>query len=103
MNCTLLMMLYFASFYKCKAERLKWVDEEFEMIVFSDNFVKSEDETANHVSNELDHADILVVVAVTKEGSVNWIQSNSLNVPNIICFDSSMELRNKLGGSFVET
>ncbi|KAH0683263.1 hypothetical protein KY290_021851 [Solanum tuberosum] len=84
-------------------ERLKWVDEEFEMIVFSDNFVKSEDETVKHVSNELDRADILVVVAARKEGSVNWIQSNSQNVPNIICFDSSLALRNKLGGSFVET
>ncbi|PHT31903.1 hypothetical protein CQW23_28240 [Capsicum baccatum] len=84
------------------AERLKWVDEEFEMIVFSDNFVKYEDETVNHVRNELDRADILVVVAVRKEGSVNWIQSNSQSVPNIICFDSSLALRNKLGG-FVET
>ncbi|KAG5611856.1 hypothetical protein H5410_023137 [Solanum commersonii] len=44
-------------------ERLKWVDEEFEMIVFSDNYVKSEDETVKHVSNELDRVDILVVVA----------------------------------------
>ncbi|KAH0693664.1 hypothetical protein KY285_020761 [Solanum tuberosum] len=85
------------------AERLKWVDGEFEMIVFSDNFVKSEDEIVKHVSNELDRADILVVVAVRKEGSVNWIQSNNQNVPNIICFDSSLALRNKLGGSFVET
>ncbi|KAH0693670.1 hypothetical protein KY285_020767 [Solanum tuberosum] len=84
-------------------EGLKWVDEEFEMIVFSDNFVKSKDETVKHVSNELDRADILVVVAVRKEGSVNWIQSNSQNVPNILCFDSSLALKNKLGGSFVET
>ncbi|KAH0693656.1 hypothetical protein KY285_020753 [Solanum tuberosum] len=76
-------------------KRLKWVDGEFEMIVFSDNFVKSEDETVKLVSNELDRADILVVVAVRKEGSVNWIQSNSQNVPNIICFDSSLALRNK--------
>ncbi|KAM3200583.1 hypothetical protein P3L10_032945 [Capsicum annuum] len=37
------------------------------------------------------------------EGSVNWIQSNSQSVPNIICFDSSLALRNKLGGCFVET
>ncbi|KAM3359803.1 hypothetical protein P3S68_019514 [Capsicum galapagoense] len=85
------------------AERLKWVDEEFEMMVFSDNFVKYEDETVKHVRNELDRADILVVVAVRKEGSVNWIQSNSQSVPNIICFDSSLALRNKLGGCFVET
>ncbi|KAK4356137.1 hypothetical protein RND71_025108 [Anisodus tanguticus] len=99
---TLLMILYYVSFYKCKAERLKWADEEFEMIVFSDNFVKSKDEI-NHVRNELDRADILVVVAVRKEVLVNWIQSNSLNVPNIICFDSSLALRNKLGGSLVET
>ncbi|KAJ8574358.1 hypothetical protein K7X08_026163 [Anisodus acutangulus] len=79
-----------------KRERLKWVDEEFEMIVFSDNFVKSNDETVNHVRNELDRADILVVVAVRKDGSVNWIQANSPNVSNIICFDSSLALRNKL-------
>ncbi|MCD7452718.1 Vitamin D3 receptor [Datura stramonium] len=31
------------------------------------------------------------------------IQSNSLNVPNIICFDTSLALRNKLGGVSVET
>ncbi|XP_060184531.1 violaxanthin de-epoxidase, chloroplastic [Lycium barbarum] len=84
------------------AERLKWVDEEFEMIVFSDDFVKSKDET-DHVRNELDRADILVVVAVRKEGAVNWIQTKSPIVPNIICFDSSLALKNKLGGSFVET
>uniref|UniRef100_M0ZZR3 Uncharacterized protein n=1 Tax=Solanum tuberosum TaxID=4113 RepID=M0ZZR3_SOLTU len=70
------------------------------MIVFSDNFVKSEDETVKLVSNELDRADILVVVAVRKEGSVNWIQSNSQNVPNIICFDSSLALRNKAKGFY---
>ncbi|MCD9641753.1 Vitamin D3 receptor [Datura stramonium] len=73
------------------------------MIVFSNNFVKSKDETANHIRNELDRIDILVVVAVRKEGSVNWIQTNSLNVPNIICFDSSSALGNKLGGVSVET
>ncbi|KAK4380423.1 hypothetical protein RND71_002285 [Anisodus tanguticus] len=88
---------------KVEAERLKWVDKEFEMIVFSDNFVKSNDETVNHVRNELDRADILVVVAVRKDGSVNWIQANSPNVSNIICFESSLALRNKLGGIFVET
>ncbi|CAN4106434.1 unnamed protein product [Withania somnifera] len=85
------------------AERLKWVDEEFQMIVFSDNFVKSKDETVNHVRNELDRADILVVVSVRNEASVNWMQSNIQNIPNIICFDSSVALRNKLDGTFVET
>ncbi|XP_009792051.2 uncharacterized protein [Nicotiana sylvestris] len=85
------------------AEKLKWVDEEIEMIVFSDNFINSQDETVNHVRNELDRADILVLVAVCKEGSVNWIQTNSQNVPNIICFDSSSALRNKLGGILIET
>ncbi|OIT07019.1 PREDICTED: violaxanthin de-epoxidase, chloroplastic [Nicotiana attenuata] len=85
------------------AERLKWVDEEFEMIVFSDNFINSQDETVNRVRNELDLADILVLVAVSKEGSVNWIQTNSQNVPNIICFDSSSAQRNKLGGILIET
>lgn len=103
LDCTLLTILYFVSFYKCKAERLKWVDEEFEMIVFSDNFINSQDETVNRVRNELDRADILVLVAVSKEGSVNWIQTNSQNVSNIIWFDSSSALRNKLGGILIET
>lgn len=47
--------------------------------------------------------DILVIVAVNDEESVKWIQANSKNIPNIICFDSSMKLVNKLGGRYVES
>ncbi|KAK2655986.1 hypothetical protein Ddye_009038 [Dipteronia dyeriana] len=78
------------------ARRLKWVDQEFEMCVFTDdNFNQA------HLQRELSNADILVIVGVTNEEPVKWIQGNSQNIPNIITFDSSPSLLNKLGGSYV--
>ncbi|KAK9272873.1 hypothetical protein L1049_003252 [Liquidambar formosana] len=83
------------------AKRLKWVDEGFEMLVFSDNLHQFDDQKAENLRRELCHADILVIVAVTNEESVKWVQTNSESIPNIICFDSSPNLTNKLGGSFI--
>ncbi|KAK6922908.1 VDE lipocalin domain [Dillenia turbinata] len=85
------------------AQRLKWVDEEFEMLVFADNICQGDDEPAETFRYELSRADILVAVAITNEESVKWIQTNSANVPNIICFDCSPALTNKLGGSLIHS
>ena len=84
-----------------QAQRLQWVDEGFQMLVFTDNLHQSN--TVQTLQTELNQADVLVIVAVTKQDSVEWIQANSENIPNIICFDSSPVLVNKLGGSFVHT
>ncbi|XP_021274093.1 violaxanthin de-epoxidase, chloroplastic [Herrania umbratica] len=85
------------------AKRLTWVDEGYEMVVFTDNFHQSNDQTALNLQKELLCADILVVVAVTNQDSVKWIQTNSKNVPNIICFESHPNIVNKLGGSYVHS
>lgn len=71
------------------------------MAVFIDNLRHSSDQTVVNLQKELKHADILLIVAVTDQESVNWIRRNSQNVPNIISFDSSLDLTNKLGGTYV--
>ncbi|KAJ4828084.1 hypothetical protein Tsubulata_018951 [Turnera subulata] len=80
------------------AKRLKWVDEGYEMLVFTDERCRSN----QILQRELSRADILLVVAVTNQESVDWIQSQSKSVPNAICFDPSPNLANKLGGSYVQ-
>ncbi|GMY11225.1 violaxanthin de-epoxidase, chloroplastic [Fagus crenata] len=85
------------------AKRLKWVDEGYEMVVFSDNVCLVDDENAMNLQRELSRADILVIVAVTNQESVMWIQTNSKSIQNVICFDSSPNLTNKLGGAYVHT
>lgn len=81
---------------------MKWVDEGYEMLVFTDSLCQSDDDNAKtSLQRELSRADILVIVAVTNEESVLWIESNSKSIQNIICFDSSHKLENKLGGSYV--
>ncbi|GAA0168617.1 hypothetical protein LIER_23292 [Lithospermum erythrorhizon] len=83
------------------ATRLKWVDEGFEMQVYTDNFHQIDDKSLDDLRSDLRQANVLVLVAVTDKRSIQWVQANCENVPNIICFDSSPELRNKLGGSFI--
>ncbi|CAK9137994.1 unnamed protein product [Ilex paraguariensis] len=85
-----------------KAKRLKWVDEGFEMLVFTDNLLQQNGGTVENLQKELACADILLIVAVTKQDSVKWVQANSQNVPNIICFDSSPIATNKLGGTYIQ-
>ncbi|XP_071915337.1 uncharacterized protein [Coffea arabica] len=85
------------------ARRLKWVDEAYDMLVFSDGLLKSTDKTKENLHLGLRNADILLIVAVTNQESIEWVQANSVNVPSILCFESSPTLRNKLGGSIVET
>ncbi|KAL6225329.1 hypothetical protein ACLB2K_004179 [Fragaria x ananassa] len=82
-------------------KRLKWVDEGYEMLVFTDDICQSNDQNAVSFRMELQRADILVIVAVTNQESIEWIRTNSGNIGNIICFDSSPELQNKLGGSYI--
>lgn len=81
---------------------MKWVDEAFEMVVFTDELhqLKHKSNTLRH---ELNSADILLIVAVTNQESIDWIKENSKNVPNIICFESSPAFVNKLGGSHMTT
>lgn len=71
--------------------------------VFTDSFNESNGEKHLNVRRELSKAEILVVVGVRNQESVEWIQSNSQKVENIICFESSPGLANKLGGAFVES
>ncbi|KAK6150535.1 hypothetical protein DH2020_015467 [Rehmannia glutinosa] len=85
------------------AEKLKWVDEGFEMSVFTDNSCRADDRTIVQLRQALSQANILIIVAVTNQESVKWIRSNSQDVSNVICFDSSPTLTNKLGGSLVQT
>ncbi|GKA36349.1 violaxanthin de-epoxidase, chloroplastic, partial [Tanacetum coccineum] len=88
-----------ASVNSKSADRLKWVDENYEMLVFTDGVLESK----AALQLELTSANILLIVSVTKQESVEWIQRYSRNIPNIVCFDSSPVLQNKLGGSFVPT
>ncbi|GJM93333.1 hypothetical protein PR202_ga09880 [Eleusine coracana subsp. coracana] len=79
------------------ADRLKWVDEGFQMLVFSDNSIENDG-----LKKELSCCDMLVNVAVTSDESVRWLVRNSKDISNIICFQSSPSLVNKLGGTYVE-
>lgn len=87
-----------------QAKRLKWVDEGYEMLVFTDNVCRLDAENASSLRSELSRADILVIVAVTNQESATWIQNYSENIQNLICFESSASrnLVNKLGGSYVQ-
>ncbi|KAK4417335.1 hypothetical protein Salat_2559100 [Sesamum alatum] len=85
------------------AKKLKWVDDEYEMLVFSDNFYEADDKTTVQLRESLEQANILMIVAVTNQESVRWIQANCQDVSNVICFDSSPALANKLGGSLIPT
>nr|AVT56388.1 VDE1 [Tagetes erecta] len=82
------------------AERLKWIDDKYEMLVFTDN-IHDLNPNAQNLQKVLTTANILLIVSVTKDESVEWIKRYSQNIPNVICFDSSPALENKLGGSFV--
>lgn len=84
------------------AQRLKLVDEHYEMLVFNDNFYQSNDENVKHVTEEVRRANILVVIAVMNGETVKWIQENVHFVQNVICFESSATLINKLGGLTIE-
>uniref|UniRef100_A0A453F7U6 VDE lipocalin domain-containing protein n=1 Tax=Aegilops tauschii subsp. strangulata TaxID=200361 RepID=A0A453F7U6_AEGTS len=62
------------------ADRLKWVDEGFEMLVFTDKSIDHDD-----LKKELSRCDMLVNVAITGQESVQWLIHN-----------------NKLGGTSVQ-
>uniref|UniRef100_A0A2P2JA46 Violaxanthin de-epoxidaseic-like n=1 Tax=Rhizophora mucronata TaxID=61149 RepID=A0A2P2JA46_RHIMU len=100
MFCKVLFFLIFCVSSK-QATRLKWIDEGYEMVVFKDCIVCYSNEQTQELIRELNHADILLVVAVTNAVSVEWIRTNGKNVQNMICFDSSPRLLNKLCGSYV--
>ncbi|KAJ8644389.1 hypothetical protein MRB53_006137 [Persea americana] len=86
------------------AKRLKWVDEGFNMLVFSDNnLLQFDNQREDSIRKELADADLLVIVAVINQESAKWIKTNSETIPNIVCFESSSFLCNKLGGQFIQT
>ncbi|KAL3818837.1 hypothetical protein ACJIZ3_004742 [Penstemon smallii] len=86
------------------AKKLKWVDEGFEMLVFTDNLCRAaDDEISRQLREALSHANILTIIAVTDQESVKWIQPYYQTIANVICFDSSPSLTYKLGGSHVQT
>nr|KYP67567.1 hypothetical protein KK1_023911 [Cajanus cajan] len=80
------------------AKRLKWVDEGYELLVFTDECIISNGQMSMRLQRELLNADILVIVAVTNKESVEWININSKTVQNVIFLDSSPDSKNKLGG-----
>ncbi|BAD87383.1 violaxanthin de-epoxidase-related-like [Oryza sativa Japonica Group] len=79
------------------ANRMKWVDEGFEMLVFTDKSIGHDE-----LRKELAQCDMLVNVAITSQETVQWLINNSEDIPNIICFQSSPTLENKLGGRYVQ-
>ncbi|KAH6765525.1 violaxanthin de-epoxidase-like protein [Perilla frutescens var. hirtella] len=85
------------------AKRLKWVDEGYEMRVYTDNACRAKNAAMEKLQHDVKHADILMIVAVTDQESIKWINSNSQDVLNIISFESSPSLTNKLGGSLLQT
>ncbi|KAH7520741.1 hypothetical protein FEM48_Zijuj08G0177500 [Ziziphus jujuba var. spinosa] len=84
------------------AKRMKWVDEGYDMLVFTDKFCEFSGENGINLQRELRGVDILVIVGVTNQESVKWVRTNTENVDNIICFESSPDLGNKLGGRYVD-
>ncbi|XP_072978426.1 uncharacterized protein [Typha angustifolia] len=81
------------------ASRLKWVDEGFEMLVYTDRSIGIDHE---NIRRELDRSNMLVNVAITDQAAIDWLRKNSELIPNVICFESSPALLNKLGGSFIQ-
>ncbi|KAG5136628.1 hypothetical protein JHK82_021359 [Glycine max] len=79
-------------------QRLKWVDEGYELLVFTDECIISNGQMTIKLQRELLNADIFVIVAVTNKESVEWINNNCKTIENVICLDSSPDLKNKLGG-----
>lgn len=73
------------------------------MLVFSDSLICNSNDTTGQLQEAIRQANILVIVAVANQESVKWIQSYCQDVPNVICFESSPALTNKLGGSIVQT
>ncbi|KAI3952689.1 hypothetical protein MKX01_013651 [Papaver californicum] len=85
------------------ANRLKWVEEGYEMEVYSDKFCQLDSEESKNLQSKLSDTDILMVVAITDMQSITWVKMNSEKIPNDICFDSSPALTNKLGEVLVNT
>ncbi|XP_027918701.1 uncharacterized protein LOC114177525 isoform X1 [Vigna unguiculata] len=80
------------------AKRLKWVDEGYELLVFTDECIVSGGEMSTRLQKELRDADILMIIAVTNKESVEWINNNGKTIENVICLESSSDLKNRLGG-----
>lgn len=75
---------------------MKWVDEGYEMLVYADNSFRAENAMIEQIQQNVRRVNILMIVAVTDQESIKWIQSNSQDVANVICFDSSPSLTSTL-------
>ncbi|KAH7297711.1 hypothetical protein KP509_25G007800 [Ceratopteris richardii] len=82
------------------AERLKWVNPDFDMFVVNEKFLLH-GPTADVETKRIDQADIWIIIGVRNVEAVGWICNKSGNIQNVICFDASPELRNKLNGIYV--
>ncbi|ERN03861.1 violaxanthin de-epoxidase, chloroplastic [Amborella trichopoda] len=82
------------------ADRLKWVDEGYEMLVFTDKLLTCKDQESNNsdINKALLQANILVIVGIQNQASIDWLLKNTKTIPNVVCFDSFPLLTNKLGG-----
>ncbi|XP_078432213.1 uncharacterized protein LOC144703818 [Wolffia australiana] len=77
------------------AERLKWVDESYEMEVYTDDRV-------NDLRKTSANADILLSIAVSDQEASDCIRENSKNIPNFLSLEKgSSYFGNKLGGSTI--
>ncbi|MQL81151.1 hypothetical protein Taro_013599, partial [Colocasia esculenta] len=85
------------------AIRLKWVDEGYQMLVYTNKSLFSDDPGLDNLRRDNFHVDILLTVAIDDKEVIDWVEINSGSVPNVISFESSPAIRSKLGGSFVQT
>lgn len=91
------------------ATRLKWVDEGYEMFVFTDRVLvqpvhdSSSSEEEKEIKLVLAQTDILIVISVQNHDSVKWVLQNTERIPTVVCFHCSPVLQNKLGGLQVST
>ncbi|KAG8055632.1 hypothetical protein GUJ93_ZPchr0001g31735 [Zizania palustris] len=65
------------------ANRMKWVDQGFEMCVFTDKSIGHDD-----LRKELAQCDMLVSVAITSQETVQWLLDNICNYRCIASYES---------------
>jgi len=75
------------------SDKLKWVDDEYEMSVLTDKSLVNK--------SQISGMDLLMIVSVRDDDSISWLLENTHSIPNIFCFESSPLLQNRLGGEHV--
>ncbi|KAI5054889.1 hypothetical protein GOP47_0030034 [Adiantum capillus-veneris] len=82
------------------AQRLKWANPGFDLVVVNEKVLSYEEGNITDKA-DLHQADIWVVIGVNDIRAVNWISRKSISIRNMLCFDSSPDLRYKLKGQVV--